>query len=111
MFKINPSQIRTFVALLALLALIIYNLSDKMIEKGLFTKDTVTDLLYFLIFIIVVLAGFWVYNNIAEKEIDAENRAKSNKTVVSKSKQVNVINKTKGNETSIEDSEDVRIDN
>ncbi len=111
MLKINPSQIRTFVALLALLALIIYNLSDKMIEKGLFTKDTVSDLLYFLVFIIVVLAGFWVYNNIAEKEIDAENKTKTNKTMVKKSQKVTVTNKTKGNETSIDDSEDVRIDN
>lgn len=111
MIKLNPSQIKTFIALLALLALIIYSLSDKMIEKGLFTQNTVDNLLFFLIFIVIVFVGFWIYNNIAEKEIEAENKTKINKNVVSNSTKVELSNKSKGNDNTIQDSEDIRIQN
>ncbi len=111
MLKINPSKIKTFLGLLVFLAFIVYSLSDKMIEKGLFTKETVNDLLIFLFLVIIVLCFVWVFNNISEKEIGADTKTKINSNRVMKSTGVEITNKTKGNENIVEDSGDVTIKN
>ena len=97
MLKFDPSKIKTFLGLLVFLAFIVYSLSDKMIEKGLFTKDTVNDLLIFLFFVIIVLCFVWVFNNISEKEIVAEAKSKTNSNRVTKSTGVDITNKSIGN--------------
>ena len=111
MLKLNPAQIKTFVALLAVMIFSVYFLSDKMIETGLFTKDTVNYLLGFLLFVLCLLCYSWVFNNISEKEIDAETRTSTNINTVLKSPNAEITNKSKGNDNTIQDSEGASIKN
>ena len=111
MLKLNPTKIRTFVALLALMLIVVYLLSDKMIDKGLFTKETIDVLLFFLFIVFVLGIGAWGLNNISEKEIDADTRVKTNKNTVIQSKNAQITNKNKGNENNIQDSEGASIQN
>ena len=111
MLKLNPAQIKTLTALLAAIVLTIYFLSDKMIEKGLFTKDNIDVLFFFLFIVFVLICGVWYFNNISEKEITAETRASTNKNTVLKSPNAQITNKSKGNENSIQDSEGAAIKN